>query len=69
MRQRYLNGTTGSVVNGMKSSAIDNSQLYILGTDDDFVSTSAMAFMQGFYPPVVQLGEDSVNAADGKIIQ
>lgn len=46
LRERYINGTTGSVINGMTASVLDNSQIYMLGMDDNFVSASAMAFMQ-----------------------
>jgi hypothetical protein len=56
LRSRYINGTTGSVVNGMQSSAINNAQIYALGMDDAFVSASAMAFMQGLYPPFPEVG-------------
>lgn len=69
LRERYINGTTGSVINGMTASVLDNSQIYMLGMDDNFVSASAMAFMQGLYPPFPELGEDAVNAVDGKAIQ
>lgn len=33
-------------MNGMTASVLDNSQIYMLGMNDDFVSASAMAFMQ-----------------------
>ncbi|KAM7209582.1 histidine phosphatase superfamily [Naviculisporaceae sp. PSN 640] len=39
---------------GITKNAIDNSQLDILSTNDNFISTSALAFMQGLYPPIEQ---------------
>lgn len=57
-RNRYISGpangtttTAPSPINGISVSAIDNSQLSILGTDDPWVSASATAFMQALYPP------------------
>ena len=38
-------------INGISANAIDNSQIFALSTDDEFVSGSAMAFFQGLYPP------------------
>ncbi len=38
-------------INGISVQSIDNSQLYVLSTDDEFISGSALAFMQGLYPP------------------
>lgn len=58
VRQRYISPPTNAslivepaVINGISTSAIDNSQLYILGTDDIVISQSMQAFMQGLYPP------------------
>ena len=58
IRSRYVsapdNGseiTTAAIINGISVNAIDNSQLYILSTDDEYISSSALAFMQGLYPP------------------
>lgn len=53
----------------MQTSQIDNNQMYVLGTDDNYVSASAMAFMQGLYPPVAGVGEDTIDAASGLAIQ
>jgi hypothetical protein len=44
--------TFSAPINGLSTNMIANSQLYVLGTDDEYVSGSAMAFMQGLYPPV-----------------
>lgn len=58
IRSRYIsapsNGsqlTTAEPINGISVNDIDNSQLYSLSTDDEFISSSAMAFFQGLYPP------------------
>jgi hypothetical protein len=48
-------------INGLSSTEIDNSQMYILSTDDEFVSASALAFMQALYPPVsLELDPDAI---------
>jgi hypothetical protein len=58
IRNRYISGpSNGTAITGpspihdISPSAIDNSQLSVLGTDDPWVSASAMAFMQALYPP------------------
>ncbi|KAG0651236.1 hypothetical protein D0Z07_1889 [Hyphodiscus hymeniophilus] len=38
-------------INGISQFSIDNSQMYVMSTDDEFIAGSATAFMQGFYPP------------------
>jgi hypothetical protein len=42
---------TSAPVEGISVQAIDNAQLYVLSTEDEFISGSALAFMQGLYPP------------------
>jgi hypothetical protein len=58
IRDRYISGvansskiTTSAIINGISQSAIDNSQLVVLSTDDPWISASAMAFLQALYPP------------------
>lgn len=55
IRDRYVsppvNASRSAPINGLNPDAIDNSQISILSTDDEFISTSAMAFMQAVYPP------------------
>jgi len=58
LRHRYISGpsngtslTTPSPIHDISLNAIDNSQMTILATDDAWVSASALAFMQAFYPP------------------
>ena len=50
---------------GIQKNAIDNSQIEIISTTDSFIFTSALAFMQGLYPPIQQASESSgvVNSA------
>jgi len=58
IRDRYVkppaNGsriTSAAPINGLSGNAIENTQLTIMSTNDEFVTASAMAFMQGLYPP------------------
>lgn len=55
VRETYIsppkNGSSSAVINGISPNAIDNSQLYVLGTDDTVISQSMQAFIQGLYPP------------------
>jgi hypothetical protein len=56
-RERYITAagnsslTTASPIYGLNTNAIDSAQLQIMATDDQWETASAMAFMQGFYPP------------------
>jgi hypothetical protein len=59
-RNRYLvnrnsttfSNTTGNTkLQGIATDAIDNDQLTVLSQTDEWVSGSAMAFLQGLYPP------------------
>ncbi|KAL1880000.1 hypothetical protein VTK73DRAFT_6390 [Phialemonium thermophilum] len=68
-RQRYLdnsnfdpNGTVVSLpapIEGVEINAIDNSQLYISSSNDGYSTASALAFLQGLYPPLSQAFSDS----------
>ena len=56
LRQRYLAASGNATqpdapINGISAYDIDNSQLAALSTDDEFISSSALAFFQGLYPP------------------
>jgi hypothetical protein len=58
LRSRYIDPSsnasaliTAAPISGLSTGAIDNSQMYVLSTEDEFVSGSALAFMQGLYPP------------------
>ncbi|KAI1084621.1 phosphoglycerate mutase-like protein [Whalleya microplaca] len=63
-RARYLSNsslsdednslTTNSPITGIEQQALDNTQLSIFSTTDDFVTGSALAFIQGLYPPVTR---------------
>jgi hypothetical protein len=57
IRTRYIEGPGTSItesypIPGLAVNAIDNSQLYLLARDDDYIAGSAQAFMQGVYPPL-----------------
>lgn len=64
MRARYLSNsslsdevntiTTNSPISGIERQALDNSQIAILSTSDDYVVGGALAYLQGLYPPVTQ---------------
>jgi hypothetical protein len=58
IRNRYINGssngsqiTTHYPINGLSVNGIDNSQMEILTMTDEYLTASALAFMQGLYPP------------------
>ncbi|KAI2616238.1 phosphoglycerate mutase-like protein [Hypoxylon sp. NC1633] len=61
-RARYLSNsslsdednavTTNSPITGIEQRALDNSQLAIYSSTDDYVVGGALAFLQGLYPPV-----------------
>ncbi|KAF2088970.1 phosphoglycerate mutase-like protein [Saccharata proteae CBS 121410] len=58
LRQRYLSsaedyvnlGPTASI-SGLSRYSLDNNQLYIGSTDDEYMTATAQAFIQGLYPP------------------
>ena len=57
IRTRYIEGpgtniTDSYPIPGLSVNAIDNTQLYLLARDDDYIAGSAQAFMQGVYPPL-----------------
>lgn len=57
IRTRYVSGPDSDIsrsfpVHGIAPDAIDNDQLYLLAADDTSVASSALAFLQGVYPPL-----------------
>ena len=81
-RARYLldGNTTGEAVDratiqDMEPLAIDGSQTSVISTNDGYISTSAIAFMQGLYPPVNLAVADSAGGlraaalANGTLIE
>lgn len=54
-RQRYFGAE--APLFGLNEHAYDPLQTYVLALDKTFVVSSALAFMQGFYPPVELEGE------------
>lgn len=81
-RARYLDSTnatdeindatTRAFIQGLESNSLDNSQVLSLSTDDSYVAASALAFLQGLYPPQTQDfasgngGRDAAVLADNK---
>lgn len=75
IRTRYIEGPdtniTGSYpIPGLEVNTIDNTQLYLLATDDDYIAGSAQAFMQGVYPPLglAYVDQESI-LSDGTLVQ
>jgi hypothetical protein len=75
IRTRYIEGpgtniTSSYPISGLAENAIDNSQLYLLARDDNYVAGSAQAFMQGVYPPLgdAYVDEESI-LSNGTLVQ
>lgn len=75
MRTRYLtaNGSTADSfpIMGLSPDNIDNTLIQVHSTNDEFVSVSAQAFMQGLYPPranVPVVDEESIMGT-GDLVQ
>ncbi len=75
IRTRYIQGPGNNVTNsypiaGVSTEVIDNTQLYLLARDDDYVAASAQAFMQGLYPPlgITYVDEESI-LGNGTLVQ
>lgn len=69
IRTRYIKGPGTNVTNSYPISsisidAIDNTQLYLLSANDDYIAASAQAFMQGVYPPlsIAYVNEEAILA-------
>ncbi|KAI1456502.1 phosphoglycerate mutase-like protein [Annulohypoxylon moriforme] len=66
--------TTNSPISGIEVQALDNSQLSIYSTTDDYVVGGALAFLQGLYPPITRTfasnngGENASVLANGTMI-
>ncbi len=76
LRNRYIlapvNGsqiTTHVPIEGLNVNGIDNAQMTLLSTDDEYVSGSALAFMQGFYPPRAVTVDESSMLGNGTLEQ
>ncbi|KAI0834221.1 phosphoglycerate mutase-like protein [Hypoxylon sp. FL0890] len=83
-RARYLSNsslsnednaiTTNAPIAGIERLALDNSQLAIYSTADDYVVGGALAFLQGLYPPVSRTfaysngGENASILANGTMV-
>ncbi|MCJ1473294.1 hypothetical protein MMC13_001945 [Lambiella insularis] len=53
-RDRYIAPTTFGdyIINGISTYSIDNTQIFSISTQDEYVLASAQAFIQGLYPPL-----------------
>jgi hypothetical protein len=66
--------TAHATIQGLEPLAIDSSQTSVISTNDGYISTSAIAFLQGLYPPsnlnIAQSagGLNSAVLANGSII-
>lgn len=72
IRSRYVSGSGSNVtgaypINGLNAQAIDNSQLFMLASQDEYVANSATAFVQGVYPPVGDSGQGAVLLANNSL--
>ncbi|KAK6381459.1 hypothetical protein LTS17_004517 [Exophiala oligosperma] len=57
IRDRYISPSDGdytasSTISGISANQLAYDQINILSTDDQYVSASALAFLQGLYPPL-----------------
>ncbi|EFX06508.1 histidine acid phosphatase [Grosmannia clavigera kw1407] len=43
--------TSQALIEGIEEDSIDNDQVFTQATDDSYVAASALAFLQGLYPP------------------
>jgi hypothetical protein len=80
LRDRYLRedpeekDATFAPIVGIERNAIDNTQLSILTNSDPYMVTSAQAFLQGLYPPILQAfsensgGIEAARLANGSIV-
>ncbi|KAI1804561.1 phosphoglycerate mutase-like protein [Daldinia bambusicola] len=60
--------TTNSPIVGLERQALDNSQLSLFSTTDDYVVGGALAFLQGLYPPVTQVFADNNGGANASTL-
>jgi hypothetical protein len=75
IRTRYIEGPGTNVTDsypipGLSVNMIDNTQLYLLARDDDYIAGSAQAFMQGVYPPLgsAYVDQESI-LSNGTLVQ
>lgn len=68
------NVTTNAQIVDLERNAIDNSQIWIASSRDDYIATGALAFVQGLYPPrngtfaTNNGGIDAATLADGSYL-
>ena len=65
-RERYIAPTassasgTGSAINDISTYTIDSSQINVISPVDGYISASALAFMQGLYPPILNSSDNFI---------
>jgi len=52
IRNRYISSNSTYPIQGLSEDVIENDQIQVSSTDDEYISSGAMAFMQGLYPPL-----------------
>ncbi|RGP64112.1 histidine acid [Fusarium longipes] len=57
-------GIQTAYLQDLKSDVIDNDELEIISQTDEWVSGSALAFMQGFYPPALNAYDNSTGGEE-----
>ena len=62
------NITDYAPIQGIEGNAIDNTQLYIASSTDEWTAESALAFMQGLYPAAPQTYSDNGGGMDGAVL-
>ncbi|EOO03587.1 putative histidine acid protein [Phaeoacremonium minimum UCRPA7] len=65
LTEAAVNVTDNARIQGIEWNAIDNSQLYIATNTDEWTAESALAFMQGLYPPSEQTYSDNAGGTTG----
>jgi len=75
LRSRYLQNIMDlddeagrAPIVGIERNAIDNTQLSIMTNTDEFMVTSAQAFAQGLYPPLLQVFSNSTGGMEGAML-
>ncbi|KAI4216004.1 MAG: hypothetical protein LQ351_001500 [Letrouitia transgressa] len=60
-RDRYIHSTSNSTIDGLSQDVLDDAQTYILSFTSQYAVASALAFMQGLYPPANLSSSPEVN--------
>lgn len=66
VRSRYISGnnsTRTAIIAGIDPSTIDNAITTVLTRDETYISSGALAFMQGLYPPTTEGASQEVSTS------